>query len=561
MSAEYFNSLGGFSVGIPEIPVIDANGNVITNVLTNGNVFANVVYATYYRYANGSPLTVTPGGSNTQLQYNNNGTFAGIPNVTFNGNILSLGDVSSLKILGGQNGYFLQTDGEGNLTWAAGGNGGGNGSPGGANTQVQFNDSGSFGGDAGFVYNKNTNVLTVENIVVNNSFVGNVSFANTAATVTSPAQPNSTSFGTLTGFTVSGTLNANSITGNGAGISNINGSNIIGPVASANSSTTAATVTNNSQPNITSVGTLIDLSVTGNVVAGNVYANSGTIGATFLDGTLTTSSQPNITNVGILTSLTTSGNIAASGNITGGNANVTGRITAANLAVTGNITFSNSLIANANANVNFAVASTVNLGSLSNVKISGGDNGYVLSTDGAGNLSWTAAGGGNGAPGGSNTQIQYNDNGTFGGSPFLTFNEVTNTVNVSGNLVANTLIMGSGAYRFSYSNVYSATTSSTVANQIIYNVPAEDVAGIDLTVITTDLSGGSRQLSKLTTVIIGSTLSYVDVSTIAVNDYLSEFSMVYDAGNVITPPQIILKVSPLTGNLLTHKMQITTYEE
>ena len=53
MAAEYFNSLGGFSVGLPEVPVIDANGNVITNVLTNGNVFANVVYATYYKFANG----------------------------------------------------------------------------------------------------------------------------------------------------------------------------------------------------------------------------------------------------------------------------------------------------------------------------------------------------------------------------------------------------------------------------------------------------------------------------------------------------------------------------
>jgi hypothetical protein len=37
---------------------------------------------------------------------------------------------------------------------------GGGGTPGGANTQVQFNDSGSFGGDAGLVYNKTTDTLT-----------------------------------------------------------------------------------------------------------------------------------------------------------------------------------------------------------------------------------------------------------------------------------------------------------------------------------------------------------------------------------------------------------------
>lgn len=35
--------------------------------------------------------------------------------------------------------------------------------PGGSNTQVQFNDSNSFGGDAGLVYNKTTDTLTVVN--------------------------------------------------------------------------------------------------------------------------------------------------------------------------------------------------------------------------------------------------------------------------------------------------------------------------------------------------------------------------------------------------------------
>lgn len=38
--------------------------------------------------------------------------------------------------------------------------GGGSGTPGGADTQVQFNDAGAFGGDAGLTYNKTTDVLT-----------------------------------------------------------------------------------------------------------------------------------------------------------------------------------------------------------------------------------------------------------------------------------------------------------------------------------------------------------------------------------------------------------------
>lgn len=49
------------------------------------------------------------------------------------------------------NGYYLQTDVNGVLSWAAGGGGGG-GSPGGSNTQIQFNNAGVFGGDAAFTF-------------------------------------------------------------------------------------------------------------------------------------------------------------------------------------------------------------------------------------------------------------------------------------------------------------------------------------------------------------------------------------------------------------------------
>lgn len=42
----------------------------------------------------------------------------------------------------------------------AAGGGGGGGTPGGSDTQVQFNDSSAFGGDAGLTFNKTTNVLT-----------------------------------------------------------------------------------------------------------------------------------------------------------------------------------------------------------------------------------------------------------------------------------------------------------------------------------------------------------------------------------------------------------------
>ena len=48
----------------------------------------------------------------------------------------------------------------------------------------------------------------------------------------------------------------------------------------------------------------------------------------------------------------------------------------------------------------------------------------VLTSDGAGNATWAASAGG--APGGSDTQVQFNDGGAFGGDTSLVFNKTTN---------------------------------------------------------------------------------------------------------------------------------------
>ena len=186
-----------------------------------------------------------PGGSNTQLQYNNNGIFGGVPNVTWNGTNISLGNISTVKITGGVNaqflktdgngnlsfsnvtlenanlanyaniafglnatttsnviigggvnGYVLQTDGVGNLTWTAqtGGNAG-NGTPGGANTQIQYNDSSAFGGNAGFTFNEITGNVAIP---------GNVSAVGYTGNILTATQTNITSVGTLAGLTVNG---------------------------------------------------------------------------------------------------------------------------------------------------------------------------------------------------------------------------------------------------------------------------------------------------------------------------------------------------------------------
>ena len=57
------------------------------------------------------------------------------------------------------------------------------------------------------------------------------------------------------------------------------------------------------------------LTVTGTILGSNIYANSGTVGASLLTGTLTTNAQPNVTSVGTLSSLVVSGNIQSNTNV------------------------------------------------------------------------------------------------------------------------------------------------------------------------------------------------------------------------------------------------------
>lgn len=119
-------------------------------------------------------------------------------------------------------------------------------------------------------------------------FVANASFATTATTassattaniVTDNAQPGITSVGTLTSLDVTGNVTGANITGahygNGAGLANIAGSNVLGQVANA---LVSGTVYTSAQPNITSVGTLNSLTVSGNVNVANLIASSYVVG-------------------------------------------------------------------------------------------------------------------------------------------------------------------------------------------------------------------------------------------------------------------------------------------
>lgn len=75
------------------------------------------------------------------------------------GDILKHNGTKFVRLARGGAGEVLKVNAGGtDVEW---GSAGGGGTPGGADTQVQFNDGGAFGGDAGLFYNKTTDILSV----------------------------------------------------------------------------------------------------------------------------------------------------------------------------------------------------------------------------------------------------------------------------------------------------------------------------------------------------------------------------------------------------------------
>jgi hypothetical protein len=211
-------SIGNGLTASTILPVVNLTGTATTDKVAVGNI------ANFTLLNAGNSL---PPAYLSTLAYSV--VNAAQPNITSVGTL----SVNTLKISGGSNGYYLQTDGTGNLSWAAGGNGG-NSTPGGSNSQVQFNSNGAFAGSSSFTFDSvnnkvNINTLAVSsNIIANgnitaNFFIGNGSqltgittananFASYAGNVTVASQSNITSLGNLTGLQSNGAVFINNNT-------------------------------------------------------------------------------------------------------------------------------------------------------------------------------------------------------------------------------------------------------------------------------------------------------------------------------------------------------------
>ena len=197
------------------------------------------------------------------------------------------------------------------------------------------------------------------------TYTNNLYATNHYGTLQTAAQPNITSVGTLTSLALSGAI---------TGATSVTATNLTGTLQTA------------AQPTITSVGTLTSLAVTGNVTAGN-------LSATNLTGTLQTAAQPTITTVGNLTSLSVGGTSSHWGaatfynGITGtlqtaAQPNITSVGTLNNLSVTGTLNGLTSLIStNITGTLQTALQTNVtSLGNLSSLSVAGTSTTYGLAT-------------------------------------------------------------------------------------------------------------------------------------------------------------------------------------
>ena len=277
MAIKALNSVAGFSVGEVPANIILANGDITSNNGTfTANISAGNVLTNNLLYANGTAWDIggIPGGSNTQVQFNDAGEFGGVSNFTFDkatniltvtgniagtnvnaGNLLTANFVTGVLTTANQPNVtsvgtltgLVVGNGTANVTFVPSGANGGITATGnitaanfignvvgnisgnivipGSNTGVVFNDDGNANTSTAFTFNKSSNLVTAS---------GNVSAGNL-----------------ITGGVVSATGNVSGANLTTAGLvsatGNVSGGNITtGGVVSATGNITGANVTANS---------------------------------------------------------------------------------------------------------------------------------------------------------------------------------------------------------------------------------------------------------------------------------------------------------------------------
>jgi len=283
-------------------------------------------------------------------------------------------------------------------------------------------------------------------------------------------------------ISTTGNITASYLIGNGSLLTSITGANVTGTVANATyavtagSATTAGTVTANAQPNITSVGTLTSVAVTGNTTTGNmltggVVSATGNVTGNYLlgNGAFISGLPATYSNANVATFLANFGSntISTTGNVNTGNIIVADNKTIyASGGTYGppNGTFAPVRVGLYGPDASFAIgvesgyswmqgSDGVKLYDNSGATLVANANGITganILTGGVVSATGNVTGNyfiGNGSQltgivassnaAGSNTQIQYNNGNAFAGNALMTFDQTVGNVTLS-NLVIGT---------------------------------------------------------------------------------------------------------------------------
>lgn len=261
--------IGNVAPSTGAFTVVSVSGNVSAqNFIGNGAALTGIT------------ATAAPAGNSGDVQFNNAGTTGGSANFTFDGeNVTVAGNISANGNISGD--YFI---GNGSLLTGIDATGIQNGTSNVRVVDVDGNVAVSINGTSNIALISSTGLVVTGSIEATNGFIGldATAIANGSANVRTFANANVT-------VSAEGNANVLIVTGNGVNLSG-------------------------------------NLTVTGNAGVGNLTAT--TVAATDLTGTLITAAQPNITSVGTLSAL------AVTGNISGGNLITSGAVTGNGRALT-----------------------------------------------------------------------------------------------------------------------------------------------------------------------------------------------------------------------------------
>ena len=300
----------------PALQVFEPTAVLLPQGFGSANVTVVEIDQRSYKDYRVTNVTNNPGGNVDEVQFNTGTSFGGDNGLTYNattdtmstGNIAvsaavtagrltvsgttNLGAVGNVTITGGTAGQLLATNGSGVLSWANDANSAY------GNSQVAAylpTYTGNLAGgnaalgnaaSANFFIGNGVSLFSIAGANVT-GLVANASYADISGVAYSVAAANisgtvasatvAASANAVAGANVSGTV-ANATYADTAGVAySVAGANVSGTVANATyavTSGTAGTVTTNAQPNITSVGTLSALDVTGNTFSGNLLLDT-----------------------------------------------------------------------------------------------------------------------------------------------------------------------------------------------------------------------------------------------------------------------------------------------